>query len=331
MKKNLTQLLLGIILFACSCNKEIEFIPLNTQAIEESTEKYEPFEVKLLNEQYTVGEPVKFYFTGNTESIDFYSGEKYHQYEFKDGRIGDYLNPILTWQTYNNNNPREVNNFVLMVSNDLVPTGGTPTAPKPVLNDIKAATWTNLSSKMIYPTTSIYVPQGENNLSAYTEDDKPLYIAFKYTVSYSQATTPAFLAYTWYVRDFKLVNRLPDASNLILALHDSSLFTAVNENPSFPATWGITVADRFTIVGNKNAPNGTATWIVSNAFYASKNIDLGPDLPINIKSPQSSKLLSYSQIYTKAGNYKAHFVVKQKNKEGVIESFLKTVDVTVNP
>ncbi|MNL55101.1 hypothetical protein D3C87_1784810 [compost metagenome] len=87
-------------------------------------------------------------------------------------------------------------------------------------------------------------------------------------------------------------------------------------------------ADRFMLLGNKNAPAGTEHWVVSKAIYPT-SVETGGDKPIPIKSPGGTKLISYTQVYSKKGIYKAYFIVKQKNLDGTFSNIIKTVDVTV--
>lgn len=320
MRKTLTLLLSGVILSATSCNKEIEFIPLAMPTpIEDAKGNFEPFDVKISKDTYLAGEQVRFYFTGETESIDFYSGEIYRQYEHKDSRIVNVFKPFLSFSTLVNPFPL-ANNFYCLVSNNFTPSA------TPSYSDISNSTWHSVN--FTYPTAgNAWKAAGSVDLSPYVVEGKPLYFAFKYVNSFSNATPPAHLPYFWYVRDISLKNKLPTDQMVEIGNQTTSGFIEIQGNATTKGTysWG---ADRFYLLGNKNAPAGTEHWAVSKAFNASP-FDIGGDDPLPIKSPGAPKLISYSQVYTKPGTYKAYFVVKQKNPDGTLLTTTKSVDVPV--
>lgn len=320
MRKTLTLLLSGVILSTTACNKEIEFIPLAMPTPkEEAAGNFEAFDVKISKDTYLTGEQVRFYFTGETESIDFYSGEIYRQYEYKDSRIVDVFKPFLSFSTLINPLPI-VNNFYCLVSNDFNP-GATPS-----YSDISKSTWHLINFS--YPTAAnSWKAAGSFDLSPYVVPGKPLYFAFKYLNSFSSANPPAHLAYYWYVKDISLKNKLPTDQMIEIGNQTNSGFIEIQGNTVTKGTyfWG---ADRFYLLGNKNAPAGTEHWVVSKAFNASP-FDIGGDVPLPIKSPGAPKLISYNQVYTKPGTYKAHFIVKQKKPDGSFLTTIKSVNVPV--
>ncbi len=321
MKKILHLILLGIFLNITSCNKAIEFTPLAMPVAEdEVVAAFEPFSVTTSAPTYKTGEPVRFYFTGNTESIDFYSGEKYHQYDYKDGRIDAIFNPFITFNLLSNPIPPGVKNFYLMVSTNYNP------ATTATYADIGNSTWENVP--IGYPTVAnTWTSAGTIDLSKYVVEGKPLYIGFKYVNTFSTATPPVHQAYYWYVRNLLLNNKLPNNTNVELASQTTAGFVDIQQNLVSKGTYTVS-ADRFVLVGNKNATAGTEHWAVSKAFISSP-FQIGGDLPIPIKSIGASKLISYSQTYSKPGAYSAHFVIKQKNAAGTVEDLLKTVNISI--
>ncbi|MNR48166.1 hypothetical protein D3C85_1673670 [compost metagenome] len=58
-------------------------------------------------------------------------------------------------------------------------------------------------------------------------------------------------------------------------------------------------------------------------------VETGGDKPVPIKSPGGTKLISYTQVYSESGVYKAYFIVKQKNLDGTFSNMIKIVNVTV--
>lgn len=322
MRRILTLFLSGVVLSTTSCNKEIEFIPLAMPTPkEEIAGNFEPFNVTISKDTYKTGEQVRFYFTGETESIDFFSGEIYRQYEYKDSRIVDgvFNKPTITFSTLVNPAPI-LKNFHFLVSNDFNP-GSTPT-----YSDITNSTWKSID----FPYSTVantWTPAGTFDLSEYVVPGKPLYFAFKYVNSFSTGTTPAHLAYYWYVRAISFKNKVTDDQSVELSNQTNSGFVEIQSNITTKGTYSW-LADRFMLLGNRTAPAGAEHWAVSKAIYPT-SVETGGDNPIPIKSPGAVRLVSYNQVYSKPGIYKAHFVVKQKNPDGTFSNTLKSVDVTV--
>lgn len=320
MRRILTLFLSGVVLSTTSCNKEIEFIPLAMPTPkEEVAGNFEPFDVKISKTTYQTGEQVKFNFTGDAESINFFSGEIYRQYEYKDSRIVDVFNPVMSFNTLVNVLPI-VRNFQFLVSNDYNP-GSTP-----VYSDLTSSTWHSID----FPITAVannWKATGDLDLSAYVVPGKPLYFAFKYINSFTNATPPVHLAYYWYVRGLSLKNKITSDQSVELSNQTNSGFVEIQGNLTTKGTY-YWAADRFYLLGNKSAPAGSEHWVVSKAINPSQ-VETGGDIPVPIKSPGASRLISYNQVYSKQGTYKAHFVVKQKNLDGTFSNIIKSVDVTV--
>jgi hypothetical protein len=228
---------------------------------------------------------------------------------------------VISFQLLANPFPSVVKNFQLMVSTDYVPSA------TPTFADVDKATWTNVT--MTLPViANTWINAGTHDLSRYVVEGKPLYIGFRYVNSFTAATPPVHLNYYWYVRSLVINNKLPNGSNKLMGSQATTVFDQVQEDLVNKGT--ITVlADRFLLVGNSRAAAGTEHWMVSPKFEANEPFQIGGDKPLPIKSQGGSKLLSFSQAYTKPGSYTAHFVVKQKNAEGIVKDILMPVNVTI--
>jgi hypothetical protein len=322
MRRILTLFLSGVVLSTTSCNKEIEFIPLAMPTPkEEVAGNFEPFNVTISNDTYKKGEQVRFYFTGETESIDFYSGEFLRQYEYKDSRIidGAFNNPTISFNTLINPAPI-LKNFHFLVSNDYNP------GPTPAYSDITNSTWTAID----FPISTIgnkWTASGTLDLSNYVVKGKPLYFAFKYVNSFNPTSPSVHLAYYWYVQAISFKNKVTNDKSVELSNQTNSGFVEIQQNMTTKGsyTW---LADRFMLLGNRNAPAGTEHWVVSKAIYPMP-VETGGDKPVPIKSPGGTKLISYTQVYSESGVYKAYFIVKQKNLDGTFSNMIKIVNVTV--
>src|SRR5690606_12054896 len=98
-------------------------------------------------------ERVRFVLEGNPEAIDFYTGELYRQYEFKDGRVGTVFNPILSFMVHTPSHTRR-DQFFVLVSKDF-------DGDYSSLNSVKSATWQDVTSKMTFPSAaSTYTSAG---------------------------------------------------------------------------------------------------------------------------------------------------------------------------
>src|SRR5690606_15266288 len=65
-------------------------------------------------------------------------------------------------------------------------------------------------------------------------------------------------------------------------------------------------------------------WAINSKIFSfTKVIDVGPDVPLSIKSYNSNNLGSYSYIYENPGNYEAVFVAINGNVKGRKETIKK--------
>lgn len=70
-------------------------------------------------------------------------------------------------------------------------------------------------------------------------------------------------------------------------------------------------------------------WAVSGAIYATK-VDLGPDRPIAVKGMTNGRMTEYPFTYTKAGIYKAVFVISNNTVDQRRE-VIKELSITITP
>lgn len=189
MKFKYYYILLGVLLMF-SCKKEI------VTNLETPT-----FDVSVANTTVKAGQPIVFQFTGTAHTISFYSGETLKQYAFRDGRIIDVSSAKDSLSfTSSVQTGTQANQLSVWASTDF--NGDYSSVDK-----VKAATWTDITSKFTLGTTSAFVASKTVSISDLTVAGKPIYIAFKY-VTNSQSTDPNVagnnLARQWYIENFKI-------------------------------------------------------------------------------------------------------------------------------
>ena len=273
MIKNIAYILLLVIL-ASSCAKEKVPSPDLTVTTSSLT--------------YKVGDTITFNFAGNPDNIIFYSGEPGRNYNFRTRTSADndlqiqFKSLVQFGLIYQN--------LQLMVSNNFSGIADT--------NNVKAATWTDISSLATFSTGSDSTNSGIISLKPYVgaSDTALTYIAFRYT-DYKKTQGQN----RWVIRTFSADNVTPEGAVSNLAQMSGGGWKAVNfKNPA--AVWTITAAQ--LLMNNSNATaDDNEDWVISKGFNSKK---IQPDAGIALKNI-SKTLGSYSYVYTKPGTYKAVF------------------------
>ena len=235
MKFKYYNMLLGVLLMA-SCNTDI-VTNLATPA----------FDVTTQTSTFKAGQPITFLFTGTAHTISFYSGQTLKDYDFKDGRVVDVTGSGATMQfTSSLQVGTQTNQLTILASTDF--NGDYSSVDK-----VKAATWTDITSRFALGTTATFLASGTKDISDLIVAGKPIYIAFKY-VTNSQATNG--LARQWYIQTFAIKSKatLPNTASttpiaLTLADQIHAGFTIVDNSPTTnPAVSSVT-STRVTLRG----------------------------------------------------------------------------------
>lgn len=273
---------------------------------------------------FKVNEDVNFDFTGKADIISVYTGELYREYAYKDGRTIDITNPTMSF-TSAVTGGTQTNQLTVLVSTDF--NGIYNDTLQPPLKDIKAATWTDITSRFAYGTTATFLASGAKSLSDLVVAGKPLYIAFKY-ITQPQAVNGA--ARTWMIQTFSLTGT-STVGNLAMGDMTNSGFRIV-EGSTSATTLSAVIPTRVTLQGNTFTPTNdpqTETWAVSKAFNSGV-IDNGPDFPIAIKGVANPTVTRYTYKYTKAGTYKVYFVAINANSDEQ-KQVVRSMDITIVP
>lgn len=291
--------LLGAVAAISACNKVAVVTP--------------DFDVTTAKTSYKVGDTVKFNFSGNTDNITFYSGEVGKNYDNKSRTSITGSIPTLSFssslQTGN-----QANNLTVLVSTDF--NGQFDAA------GIKAATWTDITSKAKLATSSTVVASGAIDLSSIKGTSQNAYVAFKYTSASNTATS---ISRGWTISVFQFKNVFPDGSQYIVSndfgtggfsgvsiLNDALKWTVGTTTMVFPAGK----------VGSVDED-----WAISRPFQFDQ---AAHDVGVPLKNISSSMPNLYSYTYTKAGTYKAVFVASNR-VVGKSQESVKTINITVTP
>lgn len=276
------------------------------------------FAVDSVTGSFKAGEPVLFRFSGDADIISFYSGEPLKDYAFRGGRTEAATGGLLTFTSAVTGGAQTGQLTVLASSNF----NGAYTD----INAVKAATWTDITTRFTLGTSATFLSAGVKDVSDLLVKGKPLYVAYRYI---TKPQTQNGQARSWMVQGYNFQAITP-LGNLTAYDMFSGAFQLVKSNPPTAPARSAVSTSRLTLLANEftadNDPE-TENWAIS-APITWESVNLGPDRPTGIKGGTAARLESYSHIYTKAGTYKAYFVASNTNIDKSSE-VVREVTVTI--
>ncbi|MGC3978069.1 MAG: DUF5017 domain-containing protein [Paludibacteraceae bacterium] len=320
MKKNIlyTFLLFGLLI---SCQTENVEVP--------------EFQVSVDSTTYFIGDTVFFKLNGNSDLLLFYSGESGNAYEYANQDRIVAATASATFQTQNRSQSYtgadagalycQENQLKVKISTDF--SGKYDSA------SIKNATWVDLTDKFsIGPvtcnSTSSYIAAGTVDLTNYLEDEKPFYFAFQYVNLPNKDHGNCNI---WRFSSFGLT-AVSDAGSATIATQTSALWTPVFMGPNWDHTRGYSTTS--TAVTMRADPAfrdiNQELWCISDTLKLDKNINVGQDKAVGIKSLVDVPLTTYTHTFNKAGTYTVTFVAANSNIYGRKET-VKQIEITVLP
>jgi hypothetical protein len=287
-----------------SCSKDLE---LSGGAPE--------FDVSTQAASYKVGEEIEFQLKGNPGIISFYSGEVSNDYKYKEGRVLTPGNISLSF-TSSVSLGAQQNQFTVLASSNF--------NGKYHIDDIKAATWTDITNRFSLATSATYISSGVKGINDLVVEGKPLYIVFKYIMDPLKVGAGR----TWGVRAFSMVSETEIGP---VSLADQVTGWSLHYfGPKEEVGRSSIAATTITLRANANPPAVyTEDWCISKPINVGK-IDLGPDRPIPVKGNSDAKLDNYTYTYTKPGVYKVYFVASNTNIEES-KKVIKEMEITITP
>lgn len=248
------------------------------------------FDVSTEATTYKVGEEIKFNFKGgNAHIISFYSGETLKDYAFKDGRIIDLKGAGATMAFQSSVQVgTQVNQLSVLASTDF--NGNYST-----LANVKAAIWTDITSRFVLGTGTAFKASGTNNFTDLIVPGKPIYFAFKY-VTKPQAING--LARNWFIQSFVITSTatLDNTIGLILANQANAGFRIIDENKeNAPALSSIT-STRISLLGNLYKNPVLPIFDPTNPIFDPKNPIYDPLSPAYVPTAVRPTFVPYDPV-----------------------------------
>ena len=276
------------------------------------------FNVTTASTTYKVGDTISFLFSGNADNVTFYPGTSGFKYENKD-RISENGVPILTFSTLKELNTVDTS-LSLLVSTDF---NGIYDSV-----NVLSAKWTDITARATLSTaaTKDTIASGSVDLSDFTTEQKPIYIAYKFIGK----SNPTIAQSKWTVNHFLLTNNLKDSSKQVVATQADASFIGINVKNS-TNKWVVS-ATQIQIKGGAKNEADNEDWAISRPLRIDRVL---PDNGYALKNI-SSNLTSYKvpnttfQGYLSPGKYKATFVASNKTAFKN-ETIIKEIEITIVP
>ena len=276
-------------------------------------EPQDDFAVSTAKTTYKVGETVRFTFSGNAENVVFWSGEAGRKYEFRKRTFVEGNTVSLNFKTFAQFGLMPIDQSVikLYVSTDF--------NGKYDNDNVKAATWNDITNKATLSSGVDQTPSGNIDLTSFASQNKAMAIALVYKTTVQK---PEAQQNRWVIRSFDLKRTNQQGEESVLATMATAGWVAFNF--SGPATnWSITSAQLLTVRNNTDLDDD---WVVTKQFTPNSTL---PDAGEPIKNI-SQNLKTFDKIYTKAGTYKVTFVATNANLKKA-ESVVKELELTITP
>lgn len=199
------------------------------------------FEVTTASSTFKVGQEIVFKFTGEADQISFYSGQVYNDYNFRKGRVVEFPTGGASLSfTSSVQGGTQPNQLMVLASSNF--------NGKYTLENVKAATWTDITSKFKLGTSSTFLASTAQDISSVITPGKPVYIAFKY-VTKPQAVNG--LAQTWMIQAVSLASTtLFNGTNPVLTDQAYAAFSIVQEDSANTPSRSLVTSSRVTLLGN---------------------------------------------------------------------------------
>lgn len=267
------------------------------------------FEVRINSTALSLGDTAKFSFSGRPDVITFYSGEVGKRYEYRN-RTSANGTPLLRFRTIRANGT-QVNSLSVMVSDNFegVLVKDTPTTVSRISN----ATWNDITSRATLSTgATAALASGNIDLSDFSAQGKPVYIAFKYQ------GFAGSIQNKWTIDSFTVKNVLADGTSYEIANMNAGNISYTNYgvatfSPGFSA---FRVTNSYYWVVNTTSLVITGATSTGSAAPAEAWVLLGPidlkkvtpDMGVQVKNA-SQKIEELKPIYQYAavGVYNAVF------------------------
>lgn len=314
-------LILSCLLLLFGCNKDSD--------LQVGTPSFNVIDYTLRDGIDSLGNPVQqvvFNLEGNADIISFYSGEVFHEYTYKDGHVIDV--------------------DALNMSFEYIAAVGAGTDPDWDQLSVHATNsfdgtvteagegWTDITARFAIPKAHDATSRTttDADISDLLVTGQPLYIAFKY-ITPPRTVSAAYT--TWDIHEFKVNAETTLGVETVVNQRDAALplyhFGPDDADTEGRAARTVTTPTRLRFRANilaANMPFMAGVWAVSPPIVLEKEIDLGPDRPIGVKSRIDPVLKEYVYVYDEPGTYKVAFVASNVTTKGEA-SVVKELEIIV--
>lgn len=277
------------------------------------------------NQTAKVGVPITFTVNNAPNFLNFYSGEDGSKYKFKE-RVkaeGDFFLEFETARHYFDGSSKSDNAWNLLVSTDYTGSGS--------IEDVKKATWTDLTSDFVFATARTYNPttkSGKVNITKFASD-KPAYFAIKMLAEGKKSDGNRQGTFRFFGFNTTLV--LSETGAIVEVTNiNSPGFSPVNVQGTHPTIdtkdiW----RDRgaYYEIQADQAEYTNEDWLITNPVNLSGSVD--PDKGTALKT-YTDILKSFDYTFTKAGTYQIAFVGNNQTIYGQKDN-VQEYTITVTP
>ncbi len=229
-------------------------------------------DVSVASQTVKVGEQITFKFTGYADVISFYPGTIKNDYAFREGRIVNLTNQGLTFSFQSAvSGGTQANQLAILASSDF-------NGNYSNLASVKAATWTDITSRFTYGTNATFVASTSKDLSDIAVAGKPLYIAFKYV------TKPQLVngvARSWMIQSFEARSTSTfNGANPIIKDQVFASFQVIDEDKQNTPSRSVVTSSRLTLLGNTFNDPADPKFNPNNPIYDPANPIYDPKNPL---------------------------------------------------
>ncbi len=289
-------------------------------------EEITEFSVTTSKSSFKVGEEIPFQITGNPKTLNFYSGEFGNNYDSIGGRIIPPGDIEFSFNLRYNYPTRTGSEFAVLASSDF-------TGERTDFNAVKAATWTDITSRCVIKREDAYINSGIVNVSDLVVPGKPLYFAFRYIFDPSKGTSGAVMWINTVLVTSTTENGKQTISSSLISDFPTYAAVSVNKNPyrsdnrsSNLVMWNNANA---VVDGITYTPTTyTEEYFVSRGYPVGSSIDNGPDKPLTLKSYSDARIDAFKYAFNKPGNYKLVFEAINTSINGD-KKVIKEINLTI--
>ncbi len=267
---------------------------------------------------YSIRDTVKFNFTGNPDQITFYSGEPNRSYANAGRTNAQPDSTILTFSTATTaasatTQPVSANNVAVLASTDY--SGALDVA------SVKKASWTDITARAKFATTTTAVPSGNVHLEDLAKGSNRLYIAFKYMADTATATS---MSRKWTISTLSIKTYFKDTTNIIAgnvqAAGLSNILSVLNPTNTW-AFANTSLTFNAPAVGSSKDEDWAISRLMDQTVISS-------DIGVNLKNT-TALLSQYKYSFRKPGTYVVTFVGQNVSSNGQAQTIRQiTLNIT---